>query len=30
MPPFAASELPLHELGEVIGGDEGVRVSLAD
>lgn len=30
VPPFASSELPLHELGEVRGGDVGVRVSLAE
>ena len=30
MPPFAASEFPLHELGELGGGDVRVRVSLAD
>lgn len=30
VPPFASSKLPLHELGEVGGGDVGVRVSLAE
>lgn len=30
VPPFATRELPLHELGELGGGDVGVRVSLVE
>jgi hypothetical protein len=30
VPPFATRELPLHELGELGGGDVGARVSLVE